>query len=103
MKLNRALSCHLDALLKAHSAESDSILVIVIDAGERSVFCEVVIRRIPHLRDRVIRITDAAVNLVLVRFPEAIVGLPTELAGRIILALLDGSIETGIEIVRESS
>src|ERR1700704_2708440 len=101
MKLNSALAASNDALLKAHVAESDRVVVVVVDAGQRAVLCEVVIRRIPHLRDRIVRITNAAVNLILVRLPEALVGLPAELASGIILALIDGSIEVIREVVRD--
>src|SRR6267142_1220939 len=99
MKLDSALSCSLDALIKAHLAKGDGVLVIVIDAGQRAVFRKIVIRRIPHLRYWIIGITDTAVDLVLVRFPEALVGLPAELAGRIIPALLYGSLETRRKVV----
>src|SRR6267142_2529646 len=99
MQLDSALPGGNDALLEAHSAEGARIVVVVIDAGQRPVLSEVVIRRIPHLRDRIIRITYPAVNLVLVRLPEAIVGLPAQLAGRIVLAQLDGIAEVSREVV----
>src|SRR5258707_14559930 len=99
MKLNRSFSRRLDAILKTHIAESDRIIVVVVDAGQRAVLSKVVVRRIPHLGDRIVCVTDAAINLVLIIFPEAFVGLPAELAGRIILARPDGSVEKRIEIV----
>src|SRR5881227_1346602 len=99
MKLDGALPGGPNAILKAHFAEGNDIGVVVIDAGERAVFGEVVIRRIPHLRNRIVCIADAAVNLVPVRFPEALVRLPAELAGGIVLALLDGSREIRREVV----
>ena len=84
MKLDGALSCHLDPILQTHVAEGERILVVVIDTRERSVLREVVVRRIPHLRDRIIGITDAAVDLICIVFPEACVCLPTELASWIV-------------------
>src|ERR1044072_3068111 len=101
MTLDSALSRHLDPILETHPAEGPGVVVVVIDAGERSVFGEVVIRRIPHLRDRIVGITDAAIDLVLVVFPEPVVSLPAELAGWIIDTLLDRRIETRIEIVTD--
>ena len=70
MKRDGALPGRLDAILKAHFAEGNGIGVVVIDTGQRAVPGEVVIRRIPYLRDRVVRVTDAAIDLVLVRFPK---------------------------------
>src|SRR3981081_2457069 len=100
MKLNGSCSRSLDPILKAHIAGRNRIVVVVVDAGQRAVFCEVVIRRIPHLRYRIVRITNAAVNLILVRLPEALVCLPAKLASGIILALIDVSIEVIREVVR---
>src|SRR6266478_1849492 len=99
MKLKSALPGSLDALIEAHSAAGARIVIVVIDAGQGAGFGEIIIRRIPHLRDRIIRITYPAVNLVLVRFPKTLVGLPAQLAGRIILAQLDGIAEVSREVV----
>ena len=80
MKFDRALARLHDPVGRFHVAEPDRVLIIVVDARERSVFSEVVIRRIPHLRDRIVCIADAAVDLVLVVFPEALVSLPAKFA-----------------------
>src|SRR6185503_6981898 len=84
MKLHRAPAGQLDAILQTHVAKSDRILVVVVKAGERSVLREIVVRRIPHLRDRIGRVTNAAVDLVRIVFPETPVRLPAELASRIV-------------------
>src|SRR5712671_6020752 len=101
MQLDSALSGGNDALLKAHSSKGASIVIVIIDAGQGAVFGEIIIRRIPHLCDRIVRIAYASVNLVLVRFPKAIVRLPAELAGRLILAQLDGIAEVLREVVTD--
>src|SRR5215210_1482393 len=99
MKLDGARSCHLDPLLESHVAKCNSILVVVIDARQRSVFGEVVVRRIPHLRDGIVSVADATVDLVLVVFPEAAVRLPSELASWIIYTLIHRIAEIPCEVV----
>src|SRR6185369_1054005 len=99
MKLDRAFSRRRDAFVETHVAESNRVLVVVVDACERSVFSEVIVRRIPHLRDWIVGIADASVNLVLIVFPEALVCLPAEFARRIVNALRYCFVEVVGEIV----
>src|SRR5215217_4568924 len=89
MKFDRALARLDDPVGRFHVAIPDRILVVVVDARERSVFSEVVVRGIPHLRDWIVCVADAAVDLVVVVFPEAFVSLPAELAGWIVDTRLD--------------
>src|SRR6185295_858908 len=54
-------------------------------------------RRVPHLRDRIVGVADAAVYLVLVVFPEALISLPAEFAGWIV----DARCHCLLKIIRE--
>ena len=70
----------MQTLLRLHLPEGTGIVVVVVRAGEDSFLAEVAPRRVPHLRDRIGGVRDAAVHLVL-RLPEAVPGLPADLAG----------------------
>ena len=99
MKLDGTPARILDSIRGTHVAEVNRVLIVVVDAGQRAVLREVVVRRIPHLRDRIVGVTDAAVNLPLVRFPKSLVRLPAQFARWVVLALLDGSVEIRREVV----
>src|ERR1051326_4780714 len=101
MEFNRALARRLDPVLKSHLAKLFRVVVVVVNAGQRAVLREVVVRRIPHLRDRIIGITDAAVDLVLIVFPETSVCLPAEFARRIVNARCDSITEVRREVVTD--
>src|SRR5215212_7181340 len=99
MKLDGPRSRRLDPLLENHVAKRNSVLVVVIDARQRSVFGEVVVRRIPHLRDGVVSVADATIDLVLIVFPEAVIRLPSKLASWIIYTLIHRIAEILCEVV----
>src|SRR5215213_3436809 len=99
MQLDGALASYNDPLRRIFVAELDRVFIVVVDARERSVFGEVVIRRIPHLRDRIVCVADAAVDLVFIVFPETLVRLPAELARRIVDAQCNGVGEILREVV----
>src|SRR5580704_4415113 len=76
MKPNRSPSGRNQAIFQSHIAQVDSVLVIVISAGERPGLAEIIVRWIPHLSDRVFDVADASIYLIGVVLPKSAVGLP---------------------------
>src|SRR4030095_4788068 len=99
MKLHRASASVANSIRRTQVTEVNGILIVIVDTCQRAVLSEVIIGRIPHLSDGVVRVADATVNLPLVIFPEALVCLPAKFASGVIFATIDGRLEVRREVV----
>src|SRR6185436_12172371 len=99
MKLCSALPRDSESLLQAQIRECLRLGLIDVGARQCALFREVVIRWIPDLRDDVVRVADAAIDLAS-RLPETFVGLPAYLAGLLELRCGDCLLELLREVVR---
>jgi len=62
-----------DAILQAHLAERDRLIRIRVDARQCALPGKAIVRRVPHLSDRIVGVADPAVNTVTGGLPEPIV------------------------------
>src|SRR5215467_286079 len=75
---------------KAHLSHVYGVLIVVVSPGKGTFLSIVVVGRIPHLCDGILYIADSPVNLVFVIFPKSLVRLPSHLASRRELGVVDG-------------